>query len=399
MGEKLLEKVFSIKNDKDGRHKVVRVLGAKLKINKLEIDSYQYNDKNLSTNFYDRVKLLIKNCIPYYFPEKKYSIQYVPEFDKAVKIDTNSIRNFIKYNKALKKFYKEFDVKSLENIYNRLNDNYSKEMYLNIIVHRLFDCIKTRFPLFYGLFYEYLEKLEVGASNVTDIVVPEEFKIIDLNKLGYKGKLLYSSLGIHMQFILQQYNYKNFIKVENGDFVLDCGACYGDSAVYFANMTGDNGKVFSFEFVKENIPIFYKNIELNPDFKNVIQLIERPIWSDSCHKFYPVIQGPGSYVSTVKAPNSYECTTISIDDFVKENNIERVDFIKMDIEGSELAALKGAYNTLKQFHPKLAICLYHKKEDLWEIPQYLIKNFPEYELYVNHYSCNFTESVLFARVK
>ncbi len=49
-----------------------------------------------------------------------------------------------------------------------------------------------------------------------------------------------------------------------------------------------------------------------------------------------------------------------------------VTFIKMDIEGSELAALRGAERIIRQQRPKLAICVYHKPEDMWEIPNFIL---------------------------
>ena len=73
-------------------------------------------------------------------------------------------------------------------------------------------------------------------------------------------------------------------------------------------------------------------------------------------------------------------------------------FIKMDIEGSELEALKGASTTISANKPKLAICVYHKIEDFWEIPIYINKLAPEYKFYVGHHTVSLTcpETVLYA---
>lgn len=77
---------------------------------------------------------------------------------------------------------------------------------------------------------------------------------------------------------------------------------------------------------------------------------------------------------------------------------EPVTFIKMDVEGSELKALKGAKNTIMQQKPKLAISIYHKPMDVFEIPDYILSLVPEYKMYIRHYASDFTETVLYAEV-
>lgn len=73
----------------------------------------------------------------------------------------------------------------------------------------------------------------------------------------------------------------------------------------------------------------------------------------------------------------------------------KVTFIKMDIEGSELDALVGMEKTIKKWKPKLAICIYHKFEDLWELPLYIKSLVPEYKLYIRNYTSYLDEIVLY----
>ena len=75
---------------------------------------------------------------------------------------------------------------------------------------------------------------------------------------------------------------------------------------------------------------------------------------------------------------------------------ERADFIKMDIEGAELYALKGARNTIETYHPILAICVYHRREDLITIPEYIRTLYEGYKFYIRAYSLYSTELVLYA---
>ena len=73
--------------------------------------------------------------------------------------------------------------------------------------------------------------------------------------------------------------------------------------------------------------------------------------------------------------------TIRLDDFVKENNLERVDFIKSDIEGFERNLLAGAQETLKNFAPKLALCTYHLPDDPEVMTNLIMKANPNYKIF------------------
>lgn len=75
---------------------------------------------------------------------------------------------------------------------------------------------------------------------------------------------------------------------------------------------------------------------------------------------------------------------------------EPVTFIKMDIEGAELEALKGAQETIKKYRPTLAISIYHRPQDIVELPEYIKTLIPEYKLYLRNYHLDHTETVLCA---
>jgi hypothetical protein len=71
----------------------------------------------------------------------------------------------------------------------------------------------------------------------------------------------------------------------------------------------------------------------------------------------------------------------------------------MDIEGAEMPALGGAIETIRKFKPKLAISVYHRTQDLYEVPQ-LIKNIDSrYKFYLGHYTIYKEETVLFAAIQ
>ncbi|MCP4760678.1 MAG: FkbM family methyltransferase [archaeon] len=74
---------------------------------------------------------------------------------------------------------------------------------------------------------------------------------------------------------------------------------------------------------------------------------------------------------------------------------QKITFIKMDIEGAEGMAIEGAKQTIKKYHPKLAISVYHKIDDFWKIPEQILKIREDYTIYLRHYTEGISETVMF----
>jgi len=107
------------------------------------------------------------------------------------------------------------------------------------------------------------------------------------------------------------------------------------------------------------------------------------------------INSTGTGSSTTLGGGNTVVKSLTLDSFVERQKLERVDFIKLDVEGAELSILKGALETIKKFKPKMAISIYHKPEDIITIPLFLFNVLPQAKFYLSHkfYDCD--ETVLF----
>ena len=190
-------------------------------------------------------------------------------------------------------------------------------------------------------------------------------------------------------FVLQGYNYNDICCAKEGDVVFDCGAFTGNTALYFANRVGLKGKVYSFEAM----PLTYKLLCENIQSDNVVK--EQYAISDKRKTLHFTANAAPDSTIAING-DTIEVPAISIDEYVEERNIGKVDFIKMDIEGSELDGLNGAVKTCRRFHPKLAICIYHKDSDYIDIPKKILEINLNYKFYLEHNSNVFWETVLFA---
>lgn len=293
-----------------------------------------------------------------------------------------------------------------QNIWEKVN-NTDKELLVSLIAYRILGYKKIKLPRNNKEYWDAI-KTSKSLANSGDTFDPHFMHFIlkkfDLTPIGYDIKIYFSDVSIAIDFIIEQYVYKadgkNIVEVEKGDTVLDIGGCWGDTALYFAHKTGSNGKVYSFEFIPDNIKLFNINTAFNPTLLPQIELVPNPVFSISGESIYYKDNGPGSKVEfSPFEGQTGTITTISIDDFVQSNNITKVDFIKMDIEGAEPYALKGAIETIKKFRPKLAIAIYHSLDDMVNIPNWITDLNLDYEIFIGHYTIHAEETVCFAKPK
>ena len=278
-------------------------------------------------------------------------------------------------------------------LYDRLDDPRSRDLLVKLMAFRAMGHRKVKLPQNNPDHWNNIRKIEnlevVGPPASVDFM-NLTLQLRDLSPLGYNMRAYCTGGGGSYIFLQKQYELhrKDVVcKAEPGEIVIDAGACWGETSLYFAHEVGEIGRVISYEFIPSNIAVLEKNLAENSRLAERITVVPNPIWSTSGQILYYVDWGPGSRVSFQKLRSDFDdtqCQTISIDDTVTMLSLPRVDFIKMDIEGAEIHALKGAEKTLRQFHPKVAISLYHSLEDFKTIPRYLDSLGLRYKFYLDH---------------
>ncbi|MBC8755128.1 FkbM family methyltransferase [Kordia sp. YSTF-M3] len=163
-----------------------------------------------------------------------------------------------------------------------------------------------------------------------------------------------------MYYVVKDINrYETFYTVKKDDIVIDAGANHAYLSIYYGKKVGASGKVFAFEPDAINIVEMEANIALNSSVKN-IQIQEELIWNENTKlEFFEA----GSVSSSIhyKPENATAILkdAITIDFFQKREQLDRLDFIKMDIEGAEIEAMDGLVEVLEKFKPNFAIASYH----------------------------------------
>ena len=272
-----------------------------------------------------------------------------------------------------------------------LSDQASKNLYVRILRHRMsVKRVKIRDFSEYSARRDTLEATINVDKNMASPFSAEWLRFLfqdtELVLLSSKGAIF--SIYCYDQYMFSRNNVT--IKPKRGEYVVDAGAYVGDVSVRFALAVGEQGRVYCFDPVLEHVELIKQTMQIN-SMHNVV--VFNYGLSSRSHDAPPAhVNEPASNFSG----NDTEIPLVKIDDFVLNGDMERVDFIKMDIEGGEFDALLGAVSTIRRFKPKLAISIYHLPEDLYRICLLINKLNPDYNIYLEHYTTFFADTILYA---
>lgn len=294
------------------------------------------------------------------------------------------------------------ELRAFESAHRLLADDESREVLRECLRYNMFGwraVLRRRNTAEYRAAVSALEGPASPFPCVEPGAVVSQGRVLNRYRLVSHGLDLVTTLGFYINDILnEQYTLHRpgvDVRVEAGDVVLDCGACYGDTSLYFASQVGEAGLVFAIECVPENRAVFAENLRANPHLSGRVRVWEDPLGRVDGVPLSLSGTGPGSRVGVGAGPDAMRSR--SLDSLcVASGAVPRVDYIKMDIEGAEQDAILGARALILRDAPKLAISVYHRGDDFYRIPATILSIDPSYRLYLDHHTVHGEETDLYA---
>jgi FkbM family methyltransferase len=206
----------------------------------------------------------------------------------------------------------------------------------------------------------------------------------DLSKETYRNALewrLHARFAAAVQPVPDQYFPKDIVRPIPEEIFVDGGAFDGDT---LRAAPWPFAKVLAFEPDPTNAALLRTVMGKN------IQLHEVLLGSSTGSTRFA---GKGTMASSRSDFGTMEIPVATLDDLTKQ---EHPTFVKLDVEGDELAALQGGLGMLKREKPVVAVCVYHRPEDLWRIPLFLVESLPSHAFYLRAHAWDGFELVAYA---
>lgn len=169
---------------------------------------------------------------------------------------------------------------------------------------------------------------------------------------------------------------------------VDCGAYTGDT---YADLLAEPGADCRRAYLLEPDPANYRKLVANVSSTSP-EVICLPLAAAEDYCILSFNSGDGE-ASAVSQNGDVHIAATGLDQLLPN---ERVDIIKLDVEGSEAPVLRGARHIITRWRPSLLVSLYHNPQDLWELPELLFEICDNYDFYIRQHQFNTFDSVLYA---
>ena len=185
--------------------------------------------------------------------------------------------------------------------------------------------------------------------------------------------------------------FPNELSLHDHEVFIDGGLYTGDTTEDFIRrVNGKYSKVVGFDIDEKNLASAKVNLQ---KYENV-EIVPKGLWNKPQWLNAELGIMAGSNVNE-NAKDLVELTALDTW-FMNTPPSAMPTYIKLDVEGSEKEALAGAKNIIQSAAPKLAVCVYHKPEDVYAVMQLLHEYNPDYKFFLRHYSPYVWDSVLYA---
>lgn len=235
---------------------------------------------------------------------------------------------------------------------------------------------------------EFLANDYLDAVVVVATIKYHEEIVSELRGMGFsENRIVNIGAIVQCMYGKQYFDLDELPRSENEVFV-DGGCLDGESFLAFHKWSG--GKYEAIHAFEPDGISLEKCLNAAKINEKKIHIHNKGLWNENTVLHFSAGLGGSSRIAT---GGDVTVNVVSLDQYLQESI---PTFIKLDIEGAELEALRGASRIISTYKPKIAVCLYHKKNDIWDIPSYLLELRPDYRFYIRHYSIGAGETVLYA---
>ena len=220
---------------------------------------------------------------------------------------------------------------------------------------------------------EFYDSNRDKFQKVFEILADDFSKKVLENEINFKlsGKLKYLT-----DIFTDKDEAFRILDLGKNESYLDLGAYRGDTIEEFLGYTdGYYRHITALEPDRKN----YKKLGKYTKNLRDTRIWNMGIWNSDCDMYFDMSLGRGS---SIQVKGSKKVPVTSIDTLYQ---VQKISYIKFDVEGAEKQALLGGINTLRRDKPKINLALYHRSEDIFELPLLLHEINPDYRIYIRQH--------------